>query len=219
MKRFVVVGLGIFGSGTAEALFEQGQEVIAIDKNEDRVNEMTSCVSRAVVGDARRLEVLKRIGAEGADAAIVSTGSDMSASILAVMALRDLGIERIYVKVISLDHARVMQGLGITEIIFPERESAMNLAVRVSRSNSLRNYIRLGHGFSLQEMAVPRSWQNQTLRDLGLTKRFRVAVVAIYDSADDRMIAVPDPDQPLLPSYMLIVTGTAKNLDRVSELE
>lgn len=219
MKRFVVVGLGIFGSAAAEALFEQGHEVIAIDINEDRVNHMTSSVTRAVVGDACRIEVLKKVGSEGADAAIVSTGNDMSASILAVMALRDLGIERIFVKVISLDHARVMQRVGVTETILPERESAVNLAVRAARSSSLRNYIRLGHGFSLQEMTVPKAWQGRTLRELALTRRYRVAVVALYDSGDDKMIAVPDPDQPLLASYMLIMTGAAKNLDRVSELE
>lgn len=219
MKRFVVIGLGTFGSAAAEALTEQGHEVVAIDTDEAKVEHVARTVARAVVGDGRSVEVLKRTGAEGADVGIVGTGSDMAASILAVLALRDVGVPHIYAKVLSQDHARVMNGVGVTETVFPERESAINLAVRLARGTALRNYIRLGHGFSLQEMPVPKAWQGRSLRDLALTQHYRISVVSIYDPENDALMAVPDPDEPLRASALLVVTGTAPNLERVCGIE
>lgn len=219
MKRFVIVGLGIFGSGAAETLFEQGHEVIAIDLEESKVNRIAAHVSRAVVGDGRQVEVLERLGAREADAAIVSTGDDMSASILVVMALRDLGVREIYVKVVSFDHGRIMRKIGVTETVFPERESSVNLATRIMQSDALINYVNLGSGLGLQEMAVPRKWEGKTLRELRLPTHYRVSVVAVHDVLTDTMVPVPDPDRPLQDSDTLILTGSKENLARVARIK
>ena len=166
-QRFVVIGLGNFGASAAEALYEEGHDVIALDVNEERVDVMAPHVSRSAVGDGRERETLEKIGADGANGAIVSTGDDITASILATLALKDLGVEDIYVKVVSRDHARVVEHLGVTDTIFPERESALNLASRLSDSAVL-NYVRMTKDLSVQEMVVPKRWQGQTLRDLSL---------------------------------------------------
>ncbi|HEX7069735.1 MAG TPA: TrkA family potassium uptake protein, partial [Rhodothermales bacterium] len=179
MKRFVVVGLGIFGSGVAEALYEQGHDVVAIDLSEEKVSRIARRVTEAIVGDATSVEALERVGAGSADAAVVSTGDDMSASILATLALRDLNVREIYIKVISFDHARIMRKIGVTDIIFPEREAAFNLSTRIARSQALLNYVRIGTGLSLQEMAIPVRWEGRTLRELKLPSQFRVSVVAL----------------------------------------
>src|SRR5690606_17199725 len=113
------------------------------------------------------LQILERAGAKDADAAVVSTGDDLTASILATMFLHDLGIRDLYVKVISRDHARVMERIGVKESIFPERESALGLGARLP-GVGLLNYVRLGAGFSVQEMAVPDSWNGKSLRELQL---------------------------------------------------
>ena len=113
MKRYVVVGLGNFGSACAEALHHQGHEVVVVDQIEAAVDRIAPHVSRAAVGDGRNIEILERIGGRKADAGIVSTGDDIAASILATMALKDLQVADIYVKVISKDHARVMERLGM----------------------------------------------------------------------------------------------------------
>lgn len=218
MKRFVVVGLGIFGSAVAEALHEQGHDVVAIDVVEDKVNRIARLVSEAIVGDATSMEVLERVGAGSADAAVVSTGDDMSACILATLALKDLKVKEIYIKVISFDHARIMRKIGVTDIVFPERESALNLSTRISRSHALLNYVRIGGGLSLQEMAVPVRWEGKTLRELKLPSRYRVSVVALRDVLTDRLIPVPDPDAPLLDTQALIVTGDDENLARVASV-
>lgn len=218
MKRFVVIGLGNFGASIAGALFRAGHEVVALDVNEGAVDSIGHHVTRAAVGDARSLQSLERAGARGADAGVVSTGDDITASILATMALRDLGVQEIYVKVISGDHARVMERLGVTETIFPERDSALRLATRIS-SRGILNYVQLGADFSVQEMAVPDRWTGKSLRELHLPRRHRVFVIAVHDVLLDEMIPVPDPDAPLKDSDTLLLAGKDDDLARVARVD
>ena len=215
-KRFVVVGLGTFGSGVAETLYAEGHEVVAVDHNETAVDRAAGYASRAVVGDARRRDVLERAGARQADAAVVSTGEDLGASLLVVLDLRDLGVKEIFAKALSGDHARIFARLGVTESVIPERESARNLAFRMVRSDSLLNYVELNEDLSLQEMTVPPSWEGQTLRALELRARYGVSVVAVHDVITDTMTPVPDPDAPLLDTQTLVITGTKANLARIA---
>ncbi|NVJ06514.1 TrkA family potassium uptake protein [Myxococcus sp. AM001] len=217
MKRIIVVGLGNFGSVIAARLHEQGHDVIAIDPRPAVVDALGSRVSKAMVGDATQRQVLEEVGARGADAAIVSTGEDLSASILALLALRDTGIEDIYVKVRSDDHARIADALGATESIFPERESALGLASRIT-SGRLLQYVQLGPEFGLQEMPVPEEWYGKSLRALALPQRYRVHVVAVHDVLQDRMLPVPDPDRLLTPSDALLVAGEPSALEAVASL-
>jgi trk system potassium uptake protein len=216
MRRFLIVGLGNFGSSVAESLFAQRHEVIAIDTDEDAVDRVSQYVSRAAVGDAKSLHTLEKIGAKGADAAVISTGDDITASILTTMAVHDLGIRDVYVKVISRDHARVMERMKVTETIFPERESAISLGKRMAGSGLL-NYVKLGTGFSIQEMGVPESWMGKTLRELELRQQFGITVVAIHDILTDKMAASSNPDVRLKDSDTLLVAGSDEDLAKAAE--
>lgn len=216
-RRYVVVGLGNFGSAVAESLATEGHDVIAIDPNASTIDRIARQVERAVVGDGTRREVLERAGAKDADVAIVSVGDDITASILAVLALRDLGVRAIYCKVVSVDHARVMDRQGVTETVFPERDSAIALGRRLSASGLL-NYVRLGPGFSIQEMGVPDEWQGMALRELDLRQRYRVQVLAVHDMLRDEMLPVPDPDRPLTESDTIVVAGAEADLARLARL-
>lgn len=216
--RFIVVGLGGFGSTIARKMYEDGHDVIAVDIDEKLVQDISDGVTRAVTGDGTRTDTLQAIGAEGATGAIISTGDDISASVLAALAFSDLGVTRIYVKVVSRSHKRIVSHFPHVEPIFPEEETAKNLAMRIEKSDSLLNYVSLGSGVSLQEMAVPSQWEGKTLAELSLRTRFRVSVVAVHDVISDVMHVVPDPHQTLLDSHTLILSGTKENLQRVAEL-
>jgi trk system potassium uptake protein TrkA len=209
--------LGNFGFTVAEALHAQGNDVVALDVNEAAVDRVAPHVSRAAVGDGKHIAILERAGVKGAEIGIVSTGDDITASVLSTLALRDLGVREIYVKVISFDHARVMEKLGVTETIFPERESGLRLATRVS-SRGLLNYVRLGAGFSVQEMAAPESWIGRTLRELALPRRYRISVIAVHDVLRDEMIPVPEPDSKLKDSDTLLVAGSDEDLARAAKV-
>ncbi|MCI0433762.1 MAG: TrkA family potassium uptake protein [Gemmatimonadetes bacterium] len=217
MKRFVIIGLGNFGSAVAERLFEAGHDVTTIDRNEEAVDRMAHRVTRAVAGDGRNIDVLRRIGADQSDVGIVSTGDDITASILATLALRDLGVTELYVKVVSHDHGRVLEKIGVTETVFPERESGIRLATRVA-SRGILNYIRVGEGFGIQEMAVPETWIGRSLRSLELPRAFRISIVAVHDVLRNEMQPIPDPDAPLKESDTLLILGRDADLTAVASV-
>lgn len=214
MQRFLIVGLGNFGSWAARALFAQGYEVIAVERVEDLVDRQGPHVTRAVVGDATDPRLLEEIGAATVDAAIVSTGEDLAASILITLALSDLGVRDIYVKVTSPEAARALEALRVKETIFPEQEAAHNLAHRIA-SRGVLKYVPLTPGYSIQEVAIPDAWLGKTLRELALPKRHGIQVVAIYDVLKDEMHVVPDPDEPLKESDVAIVAGSDETVHKV----
>ena len=216
-RRFVVIGLGNFGTSVAEALYKDGHDVIAVDTDEDRVDAVAAHVSRAAVVDARQRDALEQAGAGEADVAIISTGDDITASMLATLALLDLGVEELYAIVVSRDHGRIVEHMGVQETIFPERESAFNLSSRLS-DHAVVDYVRMAGGLSVQEMVVPAAWQGQTLRDLSLRDRFAITVVAIHDTETDALAAPPDPDQTLAATDTLLVAGRGQRLREAKEI-
>lgn len=217
VKQILVIGLGTFGAGAAAALHEAGHRVIALDEDAATVERLADELPEVLVGDGTDVQALEQAGARDADAAIVATGDDVTASLLATLSLRDLGVSEIYVKVSSDLHARILDTLGLGTSVFPERESAHLLAKRVTR-RAILNYVELGPGFSAQEMAVPASWVGRTLRQLELPRRFHVAVVAVRDVLADRYTPVPDPDAPLKESDALLVAGADSRLEKVARI-
>lgn len=217
MKRFIIIGLGNFGSSVAESLHALGNDVIAVDTRGDTVDRVAPLVTRAAVGDGKDVRTLERLGARDADAAVISTGDDITASVLATLALRDLGVKEIYVKVISRDHARVLEKIGVTDTVFPERDSALRLGRRIS-SKALLNYVELGEGVSMQEMAVPDAWVGKTLRELNLPRTYRISVIAVHDVLSGSMRPVPDPDAALKESDTLLVAGRNEDLATCAKL-
>jgi trk system potassium uptake protein TrkA len=217
VKRILVVGLGTFGAGAAAALHEAGHRVTALDEDAAVVERLSDELPEVLIGDGTEVEALEEAGAREADAAIVATGHDVTASLLATLTLRDLGVSEIYVKVASDLHARILDTLGLAIGIFPERESAHLLAKRVTQ-RAILNYVELGPGFSAQEMAVPASWVGRTLRQLELPRRYNVAVVAVRDVLADRYTPVPDPDARLKESDALLVAGLDAALEKVARI-
>jgi trk system potassium uptake protein len=215
MKRFIVIGLGNFGSATAESLHAEGHEVIGIDTNEVSVDRLASRLTKALVADGRDAGVFRTLGIEGADAGVVSTGDDITASVLATLALKDLGVPEIYAKVVSPDHARVMERMDVTETIFPERESGIRLAKRMS-NRKIINHVSLGDGLFVQEMAVPRWWVGRSLRDINAPENFRVSIIAVHDAAGV-MHPIPDGDRALRTDDTLVVAAMQGALERITE--
>jgi trk system potassium uptake protein len=218
VKRFIVVGMGNFGSTAAVRLAENGHDVIALDRDGDAVDRLAPHVARAAVGDGTDIEILRRVGAADADAAVVSTGDDITASILTTMALHDLKVREVYVKVVSEEHARVMKRVGVTETIFPERDTARELATRLSAS-ALLNYVKLGSDFSIQEMGVPNQWFGHSLRELKLRQDYEITVVAVHDHLTNRITPSPNPDYQLRDSDSLLVAGSDEALGRAALLK
>ncbi len=218
MKRFVVIGLGNFGFAAAETLSTSGHDVIVVDTDEEVVDRIAPIVARAVVGDGTDMTTLQRVGAADADVGVISTGDDITASILATMALHDLSVKSVCEKGVSREHDRVVHRLGVTYRIFPERDTANALATRLS-GTALLNYVRLGKGLSIQEMAVPDSWSGQTIRDLKLRQYYDITIVALHDMLADVIVPSPNPDYTLKDSDTLLVAGNDEALAKAAQLK
>jgi trk system potassium uptake protein TrkA len=132
MGRYLVIGLGAFGATVARTLEDLGHEVIVIERDASLVDRHADCASRVVEGDATDPEVLRGAGAVGADAAVIATGETLATSVLATLALRDLGVKAIYVKAASDTEARAFEALGATDSIIPEKDAGIRLAHRLA---------------------------------------------------------------------------------------
>lgn len=216
MQRFTVIGLGNFGAFVAKRLYDLGHEVIAIDSRQDVVDRLGPDVTRAITADATSVATLLELGVGNSDSAIVSTGNDLGASVLALLALRDVGVKEIFVKVHSEQHRRIVDALGAAESVFPERQAAQALAARLTSGKLLR-YVELGDEFGLQEMAVPDQWYGKSLRELALPTEHKVQVVAIHDMLRDA-VEIPNADKPLTPSDTLLVAASPQVLEALTKL-
>ncbi len=214
MKRFVVIGLGGFGSWAARLLFREGFDVIAIDRNETLVDRFVKEVTKAVAGDATDPALLREVGVEGAEAAVVSTGGDLAASVLSILALKDVGVTNIYVKVRDSRSAEALSRFDLTEMVFPEREAAERLVHRLS-STGILDYIPIGAEFALEEIAIPDEWVGLSLRELSLPVSRGVQVVAIFDVLQGKWNPVPNPDHVLKESDIALVVGRKDFLESV----
>jgi trk system potassium uptake protein TrkA len=214
MRRVVVVGLGSFGVWVCRTLLELGHEVVAIEQDGARVDRYAEWTTRAVQGDGTDPMVLKRAGATGADAAVVATGEDLAATILATVALRDLGVREIYAKAASLNEARALEALDVTDAILPEREAGIRLAHRLTSSGVLE-YLPLAAGCSIQEVAIPPEWIGRSLRELATREQMGVQVIAVRDVLSDRVTIPPDPNAPFKDSDSALVAGPDEALERL----
>ena len=142
MKSYVVIGLGRFGSAAAKRLVELGCEVLAMDRNGDLVQPISSRVTQAVVGDARDKEVLRALGAKDFACGIVAIGDNLADSVLATMNLKELGVPYIVCKASDETHRQVLMKLGADKVVIPEQEYADRLAKNLSSPNVL-DYIEL----------------------------------------------------------------------------
>jgi trk system potassium uptake protein TrkA len=214
MRRFVVIGLGTFGTHVARTLFEAGHEVVGIDSDPERVQDVREYCTRPVTTDATDPDNLRALDLAGADAAVVSLGDHMDYTILVTLYLKELGLKKIVVKAISEDHGKILTLIGATSVVHPERDTALRLA-RALGARSIVEYLPLGVGYGLEELAAPRSFWNRDLRDLGLRKRHQVLVVAVKNK--ERLELVPGADYVVREGDTLVVVGRDEGLSAVTQ--
>jgi trk system potassium uptake protein TrkA len=214
MKRVVVIGLGIFGSNLAKSLFENGIEVIGIDKNKEVVQRMRECCSKAILADGSNKEVMESIGIQEDDVVIVSFGEDLAASTLTVLHLKEMKIRRILAKAPDEEHKRVLEKVGATEVIIPEREMADKVARSLVTPNVL-DYIPLSEDYTISEVVPPPSFYGKTIGELHLRSKYHVDVIAVKGILPDRLTMVPRADFLIKDSDVLVVIGKEEDIEKI----
>lgn len=218
MKRFAVIGLGNFGFYAAKALFEDGNEVVAIDTDKAKVQAIDPHSTEAVVLDATDKEALKALGFENMDGVIVSTGTKISISILICLYLQEIGVGKILAKALDDDHAKILKRVGATEIIHPERDMAVRVSRGLSRPNML-DFIPLDDEFDLIQVGPPREFIGKSLNDLNLRAKYNVHIIAIKALVPENFILVPPANFVIKDSDILIMLGKSEDIRRIKALK
>jgi len=218
MKRFAVIGLGNFGFHAAKALFEDGNEVVAIDTDKARVQAIDPHSTEAVVLDATDKEALKSLGLESMDGVIVSTGTKISTSILISLYLQEIGVKKILAKALDDDHAKILKRVGATEIIHPERDMALRVSRSLSRPNVL-DFVPLTEDYDLVQVDPPREFIGKSLRELNLRARYKVHIIAIKELVPENFVLVPPAGFVIKDSDILIMLGKSEDIRRIKALK
>jgi trk system potassium uptake protein TrkA len=214
MRRVVVIGLGIFGFNIAKDLYENGFEVVAIDKNKETIQKIRDFSTKALLGDGTDKEVLESIGIQPDDVVIVSFGEDLAASTLITLHLKELKVKNIIVKSPNEDHKRVLEKVGATEVVIPERAMADKVAKSLISPNVL-DYIPLSEDYTICEMAPAASFMGKTIGELHLRSKYRIEVIAVREMLPERVTMVPRADFVIKDSDVLVVIGKEKDIQKI----
>ena len=205
-KRVVVIGLGIFGFNIAKELYQNGFEVIAIDKNKEMIQQIREFSTKAILGDGTDKGIMESIGMETEDVAIISFGEDLAASTLITLHLKEMHIKDIIVKAPNEDHKRILERVGATEVIIPEKAMANKVAKTLIAPNIL-DYIPLSQDYTICEIAPPLSFLGKTIGEIQLRKKHHVGVIASRDVLTDQIQMIPSADFVIKDSDILVVIG------------
>ena len=214
-RQFAVIGLGRFGRSVARTLAGMGYEVMAIDKNEELVEEIKDQVTYAVCVDIHEEKVLESLGLRNFDVVVVAIGDDLQASILITLMLKEMGIGHVVVKAVNDIHGKVLEKVGADQVVFPERDMGMRLAQYLARANIL-DFIEISEEYSLIEAKVPPKMVGKTLREIDLRSKYGVSVLAI--KRGHKVIVSPPADERLGASDILFIVGGNRELDRFSRM-
>jgi trk system potassium uptake protein TrkA len=220
-KQFGVIGLGRFGSAMALTLTELGHDVIGVDGDEARVQQLADVVTHALQIDATDDKALRAAGIQDVDVAVVSIGENIESSLLVVMQLRELGVETIVAKAVTSLHGRILEKLGVSRVIFPEREMAIRIAHSLVMPNVI-DYIELSRDFSIVEVPAPEAFVGRTLKQLELRPRLGLMLIAVKRQADGGAGVVtniaPAADETIRAGDVLALLGSNERLNQLDRL-
>jgi trk system potassium uptake protein TrkA len=224
MKRFLVVGLGLFGAELARTLHAKGAEVIGIDSNMEIIESMKDELTSAVNVDCTNEEALRGLNLENIDAAIVAIGEDREVSILATAILKDLGIENIIARRKGEIHRKILEKVGATRIISPE----INIADQLARnliSPGLLEHIALPDGHTIFQVEARSEFYNKSLIELDFRRNFGLLVVGIQRKItnisengevyyETQTISLPSATEAIKPDDILVLVGMQKDIEK-----
>lgn len=210
-KEFAVIGLGRFGGSICRALAEQGNEVLAIDTDEDLVNEFSTIASHAVVGDCTDEQVLKGLGIRNFDHVIVAIGNDIKASILTTLMLIELGVTDITVKAQDDYHEKVLRKIGANHVVHPERDMGRRIAHHIS-SNNVLDYLELSEEHSIVEIIANHKINGHSIIDLDIRAKYGITIVAI--KRGNNIIVSPQANEMIQNGDVLVVIGADVDINR-----
>ena len=213
-QRVVVIGLGIFGFNIVRDLYTGGFEVIAVDKNKDAVQRVRDCSTKAIHADGTDKEIMEAIGIQEDDVVIISFGEDLAAATLTTLHLKQMKVKTIIVKAPNEEHKLILEKVGATEVMIPEKEIAHKVAKSLISPNVL-DYLPLSDDYMISEMAPPNSFLGKSIAQLQLRSRYHIEVIAIRDIVSDKINMVPGADFVIKDGDVLVILGKEKDIQQI----
>ena len=215
-RQFAIIGLGRFGSNMAKALHKMGYEVLAIDKDMQKVQEFSNEFTHVVQADATDEDALRALGILNFDVVVVAIGENLQANVLATLQLKEIGARYIVATARDTLQIKLLEKIGADRVVSPERDMARRVAYNLA-STSVMDYIELSPEFSIVEITVPHSFQNKTLVESNIRAKYGINVVAIKRGED--LIVSPQPTEHLLKADIAVVVGSNEGINSLEALE
>ncbi len=216
-KLIGILGLGIFGSTIAKTLSEFGSDVIAVDKYEENVNRIEPYIAKGVVGDFTDIELLRTIGLEDCDAVVIATGTYLEASVLGVLNCKKLGIKHIIAKAKNKNYREVLEEIGSTIVVQPEKESGMRVAKNLLRTN-IEDIVRLDDSTSVVEFYPPERWIGKSLIQLDLRRKYDINIIGMRRNKLGKLLVSFDPNEPIAKDFVLVGITESDKFEQVDYL-
>jgi len=218
-RQFAVIGLGRFGAAMATTLLGLGQDVLGIDTDEGRVQELSDRVPHLLCVNASDPKALQEAGVGGVDVAVISIGANIEASLLIVMAVKEMGVKFIVAKSTTEVHGRILERLGVDRVIYPEREAAIRMAHSLVVPNVI-DYISLSRDFSIIEIPAPEMFIGKTLREIDLRAKHGLTLIAIKRTINGSMKTdvSPSADERIQAGDAVALVGSNKALVALERL-
>lgn len=215
IKQFLVLGLGSFGNSITKTLYDLGHEVMAVDADNEKVEKATEYATHAVQANISDENTLKTLGIRNYDAVILAVGEDLKASILVSMLLKEMGCKYLMAKANDNTHAKVLRKLGVDKVVFPERDTGVRVAKSLV-SKSVVDIMELDGDFRIVEIKVPEQWNNKSIVDLDVRKKYHINVLAI--NRDSTYIVSPVPTTVFAEHDVMLILGKADDIDTLDDL-
>ncbi len=209
-----VIGLGVFGVSVALKLAYEGAEVFAIDKEEEKVKKYANFVTHAVSADVTDRDAMESIGIRNVDVAVITTASDITMSVVGTMVLKELGIPRVIAKAKDEMHGRILQAVGASRVVYPEKEAGERLAHSIL-SNNFIDLIELDPRFSILEIKAPEKIVGRTLKQIDVRAKYGVNIVAVKSA--DKWILTPGANDVIKQNDILVTIGSNEDLEKFKE--
>jgi trk system potassium uptake protein TrkA len=214
MSHYAVIGLGKFGFNIAKGLADQGEMVMAIDNCDDRIREVNEFVSDAINLDSTDIKALKEAGVAECDVAIVSIGEHIESSILTVMALKEIGVETVIAKAITVVHGQILTKIGASKVIYPEMESAKKL-VKNLVEHMHYEMIDLSNTMKIVKIMVPDTLIGKTMNQIHFEEDYDVTLIAYKH--EGHWHRVFDRNDVLSKNDILVVLGNINQIEKLSK--
>ena len=221
MRQFAVIGLGRFGCSIAKTLSKKGCQVLAIDIDEEKVQDFSEVVTQSVCVDAMDEKALKAVGIENIDLAVVSVGNNIEASVLITLVLKEIGIKEVIAKAGTEDQGKVLEKIGADRVVFPERDMGIRIANALT-SPKVSEHIDLSSDCSIIEIQAPQEFIGKSLKQLNLRTGYGLNIVAIKTknaSEEDIINPTPEADYKIKPQDKLMIVGPNENLEKLKKKE